>query len=330
MNDHCARWVVSHFDLIQARSWSLMLRDPMLPMIVEQGLAYADRVITLSDFSLKDAAAYYPELAQDLAARAESVHLGSTRDATGDRFGVAFDDNIPSKIESIIDGGQYVVVLGNSFPHKQVALAARALESLEVPVIAFGPIEGLSETPARAIATSGVLSNSTMERIIGGAALVIFPSAYEGYGLPLPDSLDFGVPVIAFDTVVSREVVDELGGREAVRFFTRFDELALVVTTALGDVGLQAAAAAMRANVRGLDPYADRLLEITLQQLREPLDVARLTARYESIKRMHRLVSLRLDVFEHMWREALDSESFKIGHRIVKLIAPVARLFRRS
>jgi len=220
------------------------------------------------------------------------------------------------------------VVLGNAFPHKQVALAARALESLDVPVIAFGPIEGLSETPARAIATSGILSNSAMERIVGGSALVIFPSAYEGYGLPLPDSLDFGVPVIAFDTAVSREVVDQLGGRDAVRFFTRFDELATVVTEALGDVAVQAAAAAMRANVRGLDPYADRLLEITLEQLREPLDVARLAARYESIKKMQRLVSMRLDVFEQLWREMRDSESFKIGHRIVRVAARVGRLFR--
>lgn len=328
LNNHCARWVVSHFDLIQARAWNLMLSDPMLPMIVEQGLAHADRVVALSDFSLRDARAFYPALAHQLDARAESVHLGSTRDATGERFGVAFDDYLPPKIESIVNGGSYLVVLGNAFPHKQVALAARALESLDVPVIAFGPIEGLSETPARAIATSGILSNSAMERIVGGSALVIFPSAYEGYGLPLPDSLDFGVPVIAFDTAVSREVVDQLGGRDAVRFFTRFDELATVVTEALGDVAVQAAAAAMRANVRGLDPYADRLLEITLEQLREPLDVARLAARYESIKKMQRLVSMRLDVFEQLWREMRDSESFKIGHRIVRVAARVGRLFR--
>jgi len=329
LNDHCARWVVSHFDMIQARAWNLMLRNPTLPMIVEQGLAHADRVVALSDFALKDAAAYYPPLRSKLTSRGESVHLGSTRDATGDRFGGAFRDHLPLRIESILDGGSYIVVLGNSFPHKQVALAARALESLETPVIAFGPIEGLSETPARAIATSGTLSDSAMGRIIEGAALVIFPSAYEGYGLPVPDSLDCGVPVVAFDTVVSREVVKELGGQDAVRFFTRFDELAAVATEALGDVALHEAAAAMRGTVRGLDPYAERLLEIALEQLKEPLDVARLTERYESIKRMQRLVSSHHDNFEYMWRETLESESFKIGHRIVKMIKPVSRLFRR-
>lgn len=329
LNDHCARWVVTHFDLIQARAWQLTLRDPMLPVIVEQGLAHADRIITLSEFSLDDAEAYYPALAEGLSERAESVHLGSTRDAACGHLGVALGSDLPSRVASIVGGGSYLVVLGNSFPHKQVALAARALESLDTPVIAFGPIDGLPETPARAIATSGVLSNSAMEKIIGGAALVIFPSAYEGYGLPIPESLDFGVPVVAFDTVVSREVVDGLGGRDAVRFFTRFDELAAVVSEALEDEDLHRAAAAMKAKVRGLDTFANRLLEITLEQLSEPLDLARLAARYDSIKKMERLVSMRLDVYEHMWREMRDSESFKIGHRIVKMLGPIARLLRR-
>jgi hypothetical protein len=43
VNDHCARSVLSHFDMIPARTWNLMLQNPLLPTIVEQGRAHADR-----------------------------------------------------------------------------------------------------------------------------------------------------------------------------------------------------------------------------------------------------------------------------------------------
>jgi len=329
LNDHCARWVVSHFDMIAARAWNLMLRDPMRPIIVEQGLAHADRVVAISNFSLADAAAYYPALAEQLATRGEGIHLGSTRDTTGERFGGAFDEPLPERIESILEADNYLVVLGNSYPHKQVALAARALESIDCPVIAFGPVDGLAETPTRAIVTSGILSDSAMARILEGAAVVVFPSAYEGYGLPVADSLDFGVPVVAFDTAVAREVVDELGGHGAVRFFTQFDELAEIVTTAMTDPLLRAAAASFRHSVRGLDPYGERLLQIALEQLDQPLDTERLNRRYSEIKRMQRLISLHRADYEFAWHEMRHSESFRIGHRIVRVVAPLVRFFRR-
>lgn len=329
LNDHCARWVVSHFDMIAARAWNLMLRDPMRPIIVEQGLAHADRVVAISNFSLADAAAYYPALAEELVKRGESVHLGSTRDTTGERFGKAFDDPLPQRIESILNEDTYLVVLGNSYPHKQVALAAHALESIGCPVIAFGPIDGLAETPTRAIVTSGILSDSALARILEGAAVVVFPSAYEGYGLPVADSLDFGVPIVAFDTIVAREVVDELGGHDAVLFFKRFDELAKIVTSAMTDSVLHAAAAKLRHNVRGLDPHGERLLQIALEQLDQPLNMERLDRRYGEIKRMQRLISLHRDDYEFAWYEMMESESYRIGHRIVRVVAPLVRFFRR-
>jgi GT2 family glycosyltransferase len=332
LNDHCARWVVSHFDMIASRAWGLMLSDPMRPAMVEQGLAHADRIIALSDFSLRDAAAFYPGLAATLAERGEVVHLGSTRDPTGARFGGAFDAPLPERIESIVGGGAYVVVVGNFYPHKQVALAATALEALGVPVIAFGPIAGLPETSNRAIVTSGTISDPGLQKIIEGAAIVVFPSAYEGYGLPIADALDYGVPVVAFDTEVAREVVAGLGGGNAVRFFGRFDELSNLVSEAMSDVELHNSAAALRDNVRGLDPYGRRLLELALEQLDVPLDLPRLSARFDSVKRMERLVQLNrrdLDAARQAVSALLESESFKTGHRIVRVVGPVIRFVRR-
>ncbi|MEP6791200.1 MAG: glycosyltransferase family 1 protein [Ramlibacter sp.] len=50
------------------------------------------------------------------------------------------------------------------------------------------------------------------------AAAVFYPSANEGYGLPLAEAASVGTPVIASDTAVHREVVRQLAGRgEAVR-----------------------------------------------------------------------------------------------------------------
>lgn len=61
---------------------------------------------------------------------------------------------------------------------------------------------------------TGYVSDEDLVRLYGAAHLFVFPSLYEGYGLPVAEALACGAPVIASDTSSLRELVPD----EAARF----------------------------------------------------------------------------------------------------------------
>ena len=53
---------------------------------------------------------------------------------------------------------------------------------------------------------TGALSDDNIARLLASARALLFPSFAEGYGLPLVEALDAGVPVIASNLDVFREI----------------------------------------------------------------------------------------------------------------------------
>lgn len=56
------------------------------------------------------------------------------------------------------------------------------------------------------VVETGALSDDDIARLLAGARALLFPSFAEGYGLPLVEALDAGVPVIASNLNVFREI----------------------------------------------------------------------------------------------------------------------------
>lgn len=340
LNQHCARWVVSHFDMIASRAYELMLTDPLRPLVVERAMRYADRVVALSEFSVRDAAAFYPELADRLAERAEGVLLGSTHGAVvGEGIDRLTETPLETDVASAVAEGGYLLVMGNFYPHKQVRPAVEALAGTGHKIVAFGPVPGFEGSDDVQVLTSGVLSEAQLDLIFTRAALIVFPSAYEGFGLPIADAVDFGIPVLAFETEVAHELVNALGLGQAVRFFRRFDELPAAVDAALGDSRLRGAALELTGNVRNLQPYNDHLWQTVLDQLAQPVDPAALTARFDAIKGLERIeshggdvhrIATELQQARRQSAEILASRTWRAGQRIARVGSPVLRVVRRS
>ena len=55
----------------------------------------------------------------------------------------------------------------------------------------------------------GWISEEDLPYIISGAELFCYPSLYEGFGIPLLEAMALGVPVLASDILVLREIVEE-------------------------------------------------------------------------------------------------------------------------
>jgi glycosyltransferase involved in cell wall biosynthesis len=54
------------------------------------------------------------------------------------------------------------------------------------------------------------VSDSELPRIYSNAIALIYPSTYEGFGLPLVEAMASGVPILASDTEINREIAQDV------------------------------------------------------------------------------------------------------------------------
>lgn len=226
LNRHCVRWMVSHFDVIALRIQALLEVSIARRQVVLDSLRFADRVVAISNSALDDLDAYFGFDGRAIRERSIVLHEGVAAESF-----VALGDAADEPTESTLDlPAHYVLVIGNVFTHKQLPEALHALRGLASPVVAFGAMPSGHTVPEGVLLVEGGhLSDQSMDELYRGAACVVFPSAYEGFGLPIAETAQRGRPLVLFDTEVAHEVVESLGIAATTRYFQRFSELPAVV-----------------------------------------------------------------------------------------------------
>ena len=342
MNLTCARWLLCHLDVIATRSLRLATADPTRRLAVRDSLIHADRVVTISQSTVDDTIAFFSESTRLAQSNFVVIPQGSTRGAIRENTlpHHAADHGASVVLDKLV-GTTYVLVIGNFYPHKQVRRALEALSDLGVTIVAFdsatGPISR-ARMPRNIVSLgSGFLSDDEMDILYREASVVVFPSAYEGFGLPIPDSLDQGTPVIVFDTQVARELIRDLDAAAATVLFTRFADLPSLVTAAIDDETLKTNAQAHAGSVRNIVEFNSGIWAEAESLLSADLDVSRLFARYEELVTSlgyargaslsvlgSEVISLRGEL-----DSVLASGSFRLGHVIARAASPFARVLRR-
>lgn len=140
---------------------------------------------------------------------------------------------------SLCPSSPYLLYVGSAYPHKRVDLLLRAWEKLrekyaEYVLLIAGERDVFMErlvknaTGDRQQATHekggvkflGRVSDAELAGLYKGATALVFPSSYEGFGLPPLEALSLGCPVIASDIPCLREVLP----KESVTWFRHGDE----------------------------------------------------------------------------------------------------------
>lgn len=140
-------------------------------------------------------------------------------DLPADRVGVARPGVEPAWFE----GGtrpaglpeEYVLFVGNREPRKNLPVLLDAMARLwpKVPPLVlvgpsgWGPALDASGLPPEAVVIPGYLSEEALRGAVAGASVLVFPSRYEGFGLPPVEAFACGTPVVASDIPVLREVL---------------------------------------------------------------------------------------------------------------------------
>jgi glycosyltransferase involved in cell wall biosynthesis len=126
----------------------------------------------------------------------------------------------PSGLSRLELPADYVVAVGTLEPRKnlRVLIAAyrlAAARGTELPPLVLVGAQGwgdaldASRVPDGRLVRTGHLPLAQLQGVVAGARLLAFPSRYEGFGLPPLEAFAAGVPVLAADLAVTREVLGD-------------------------------------------------------------------------------------------------------------------------
>lgn len=118
--------------------------------------------------------------------------------------------------------GDYVLYLGSNKPHKNLSLLVHAFAQSQIArtttlVIAghwdarYPEARDVAEKSSARILFLGRIAERDLPALYGGATLFVFPSQYEGFGLPPLEAMACGAPVACSNIPSLREVVGDAG-----------------------------------------------------------------------------------------------------------------------
>ncbi|QPH38357.1 glycosyltransferase family 4 protein [Pedobacter endophyticus] len=125
----------------------------------------------------------------------------------------------------------YILYVGNVKPHKNLRLALEAFQRLsqeELSFVIVGKRDGfitndtsfgdlIKELGAK-IKFTGIVDDDRLAEYYKNATLFLFPSLYEGFGLPILEAMEANIPIIASNAAS----IPEVGG-ELVHYFDPTD-----------------------------------------------------------------------------------------------------------
>lgn len=118
---------------------------------------------------------------------------------------------------------KYILTLSTLEPRKNIKLLLEAYAelimqgSMVVPLVAVGRrgwkidslLEDIPEEVKKNIYFTGFVQDEHLPYIYAGADFFVFPSKYEGFGLPPLEAMAYGVPVLSSDAASMPEVLGE-------------------------------------------------------------------------------------------------------------------------
>lgn len=278
MNSLCARWLVLHLDIIALRALQFLSQNTQASSAVRLYLEQADAVVFISEFSERDAVNYFGEI-QGLDQRATVIHQGTHFESQGAQA----DEPLQP----------YVLVLGNSFPHKQVDATFQALLESEIPV---------RRVP------QGISDNELL-KLMSQATVLVFPSMYEGFGLPVAEAAALGKPLVVWDTDISREVSGVLGTEKENTFCTSIENVVETVRSALRNTQYPSE----QRRIRSLAEFNEELIAAANSLLITPVNSERLTTRWKLMNLLSQVAVMTEEkvtrrISEQHWRTRLTKK----------------------
>ena len=183
-------------------------------------LAYTDHIITVSEFSKREIIAGYNIPADKISV----VYNGIT-----DAYKPISEEQKKHTRDRYTNGKPYFVYLGAIHPRKNILTLVKAFEHFksshpsEHQLVLAGRASWHTEEVFKTITESkwkdsihlpGYVATTEATSLVASAEAMIYPSLYEGFGLPLVEAMACGVPVICSNV----SSLPEVAGNAALLF----------------------------------------------------------------------------------------------------------------
>lgn len=204
-------------------------------------MKYADGIIAISDTAHDDIFDYF-HLLKTPHLKTRVVLLGSGFKLRGhDNMKKKFFKNIyDEKISKIVER-KYILIIGNKLKHKSIAETYKALEKLDIHKIYIGlDADSYKKNGKSTFLSGGDISDGLIQKLYSNAHLIIFPSQYEGFGLPIVKAIEYNKKIILFDSSVNHEIAKKfIRNSNQAFYFKEFKKLPEIVSEHLGAYELQ-------------------------------------------------------------------------------------------
>ena len=208
-------------------------------MLLHRSVTGATRVLTVSVASRRDIAGRFPAAASKIQVVPNGVSSG---------FRKAPD---PAAVRRLGVNKRFLLCVANGRPHKNLTAALEVLARAraahpELMLVIVGQAYGSSGEMRHAAERLGVrdavtefpsVDDATLRALYAGCEVFLFPSLYEGFGLPVLEAMACGAPVVASD----QASIPEVAGNAALLAHPRdHDGMAALVARLMNDRALRA------------------------------------------------------------------------------------------
>lgn len=207
-------------DIIVLRCPQLLSGQHNLKRIFYNSIKYADGIISISNFVKSDTIAYF-NLAEidQIESKTKVVHHGINLNAS----------NLSKALKEENLFKEYVLVIGNHYKHKSLDLVCEILSksNLNKNFVFLGYVPTFQYNSNFKFVASGNLTAQFIYSLYENAEAIIFPSQYEGFGLPIIEGLSHGKRLLLFNNEINKEVVSTIDPQYVsnVEMFDDFDSL---------------------------------------------------------------------------------------------------------
>lgn len=171
--------------------------------LTRHAIRCSDRVLAISEFSRQEIVSWVSMDIDAIPISLEAADTSFSESLSG--------EFIAERVMTLLHSAEpYLLVVANTYPHKNVETAIRAFSEIadQIPhrLVLLGKPRRGEPAVAAALAESAVrdrivriqqVSKTDLVALYQGSDLLVFPSKYEGFGLPVLEAMRAGIPVVS-------------------------------------------------------------------------------------------------------------------------------------
>lgn len=177
-----------------------LLKQIYFKTLLKYGIKKAKKILTVSEFT-----------------KSEIIKLFNCKEEKIEVIYNGVDSKFKEKGEKYAPGFPYILYIGNKRPHKNIERAIIAYATSEYKnnlkfILSGNPTPELSKIIRKYkiennIIFKGFIEENDLPTYYRGAKALLFPSLYEGFGLPALEAMACGTPVITSNVTSLPEIV---------------------------------------------------------------------------------------------------------------------------